>query len=156
MQAFSGILWTIFSNTKHRQIFKMSVSLLSICFSIMYSFRIIFNMLSFSTLILQDFLLILFTKARQVTLVLVTQSCLTLCDPVGCARQAALSMEFSRQESWSGWPCPSPGDVPHPGINWVFCITGCFFTVWATRAAETVKQRLNEMHAKLRTSNLNV
>ena len=33
------------------------------------------------------------------------------------ARQAPLSMEFSRQEYWSGLPFPSPGDLPHPGIK---------------------------------------
>ena len=27
------------------------------------------------------------------------------------------SMEFSRQEYWSGWPCPPPGDLPNPGIK---------------------------------------
>ena len=34
------------------------------------------------------------------------QSCLTLCDPMNCivACQAPLSMEFSRQEYWSGLP----------------------------------------------------
>ena len=26
-------------------------------------------------------------------------------------------MEFSRQEYWSGWPFPSPGHLPHPGIK---------------------------------------
>ena len=26
-------------------------------------------------------------------------------------------MEFSRQEYWSGLPCPSPGNLPHPGIE---------------------------------------
>ena len=33
------------------------------------------------------------------------------------ARQAPLSMGFSRQEYWSGLPSPSPGDPPHPGIE---------------------------------------
>ena len=28
-----------------------------------------------------------------------------------------LSMEFSRQEYWSGLPFPSPGDLPNPGIE---------------------------------------
>ena len=28
-----------------------------------------------------------------------------------------LSVGFSRQEYWSGWPCPPPGDLPHPGIK---------------------------------------
>ena len=48
---------------------------------------------------------------------LVTQSCPTLCDPMDCSRQAPLSIEFSRQEYWSGWPFPSPGDLPDPGIE---------------------------------------
>ena len=33
------------------------------------------------------------------------------------ARQAPLSMGFSRQEYWSGLPFPSPGDLPNPGIE---------------------------------------
>ena len=31
--------------------------------------------------------------------------------------QASLSMGFSRQEYWSGWPFPSPGDLPDPGTE---------------------------------------
>ena len=33
------------------------------------------------------------------------------------ACQAPLSMGFSRPEYWSGWPFPSPGDLPNPGIK---------------------------------------
>ena len=33
-------------------------------------------------------------------------------------QQAPLSMGFSRQESWSGLPFPSPGDLPNPGIEY--------------------------------------
>ena len=33
------------------------------------------------------------------------------------AHQALLSMGFSRQEYWSRWPCPSPGDLPDPEIK---------------------------------------
>ena len=33
------------------------------------------------------------------------------------ACQAPLSMGFSRQEYWSGWPFPSPGDLPNPGVE---------------------------------------
>ena len=36
--------------------------------------------------------------------------------PWTVASQAPLSMEFSWQEYWSGLPCPSPGDLPDPGI----------------------------------------
>ena len=31
--------------------------------------------------------------------------------------QTPLSMGFSRQEYWSGLPCPPPGDFPDPGIK---------------------------------------
>ena len=37
--------------------------------------------------------------------------------PGSVARQAPLSMGFSRQEYWSGLPFPPPGDLPHPGIE---------------------------------------
>ena len=37
--------------------------------------------------------------------------------PWGVARQAPLSMGFSRQEYWSGLPCPPPGELPDPGIK---------------------------------------
>ena len=33
------------------------------------------------------------------------------------AYQTPPSMEFSRQEYWSGLPFPSPGDLPDPGIK---------------------------------------
>ena len=49
--------------------------------------------------------------------VLVTQSYLTLWDPTDCSCQASLSMGFSRQDYWSGLPCPPPGDLPEPGIE---------------------------------------
>ena len=43
-----------------------------------------------------------------------------------------LSMEFSRQEYWSGLPFPSPGDLPDLGIKPVFlaspALAGGFFT----------------------------
>ena len=37
--------------------------------------------------------------------------------PWTIACQAPLSLEFSRQEYWSGLPCPSPGVLPHLGIE---------------------------------------
>ena len=45
-------------------------------------------------------------------------SCVQLfATPWTVARQAPLSMGFSRQEYWSGLPFPSPGDLPHLGIE---------------------------------------
>ena len=37
--------------------------------------------------------------------------------PWTVACQAPLSMEFPKQEYWSGLPFPSPGDLPDPGIE---------------------------------------
>ena len=45
------------------------------------------------------------------------------------ARQAPLTMGFSRQEYWSGLPFPSPGDLPNPGIEPMYpALAGGFFT----------------------------
>ena len=48
---------------------------------------------------------------------LVAKSCLTLATSWTVARQAPLSIGFSRQEYWSGLPFPSPGDLSDPGIK---------------------------------------
>ena len=45
-------------------------------------------------------------------------SCVRLfATPCTVACQAPLSMEFSRQEHWSGFPFPAAGDLPDPGIE---------------------------------------
>ena len=50
--------------------------------------------------------------------VLVTQlGDLLFVTPGAVAHLASLSMEFSRQEYWSGLPFPSPGDLPDPGFE---------------------------------------
>ena len=59
------------------------------------------------------------------------QLCPTLCDPWIIAHQDPLSMGFSKQEYWSGFPFPPPGDLPDPGIepmSLVSCIGQRFFT----------------------------
>ena len=73
------------------------------------------------------------------------QSYLTLCDPRTVARQAPLSMEFSRQEilEWvaisfsreSSWP----GDQTQ-----VFHVAGRFFTLWATREKTVDRWKLQD------------
>ena len=49
--------------------------------------------------------------------VLVPQAGPTLSTPWTAARQAPLSMGFSRPEHWSGLPCAPTGDPPDPGIE---------------------------------------
>ena len=49
------------------------------------------------------------------------------------ACQAPLPMGFSRQEYWSGLPCPPPGDLPDPGIEpsslEASALAGGYFTI---------------------------
>ena len=55
--------------------------------------------------------------------------------PWTVARQAPLTIGFSKQESWSGLPLPSPGDLPHPEIEPMSlalpALAGRFFTTGA-------------------------
>ena len=59
--------------------------------------------------------------------------------PWPVAHQAPLSMEFPRQEYWSGLPFPTPGDLPNPGVEPVSLAsaasTGRVFTTAPTRKA---------------------
>ena len=52
------------------------------------------------------------------------------------AHHTLLSMGFSRQEYWSEFPCPSPGDLQDPGIERTSpmspALAGGFFTTSAT------------------------
>ena len=53
-----------------------------------------------------------------------------------CSMPGSSSMGFSRQEYWSGLPCPSPGDLLNPEIKPVSpALAGGFFTSWVTREA---------------------
>ena len=48
-------------------------------------------------------------------LCLVSLSCLTLCDPMDCSLpRSSVIRGFSRQENWSGWPCPPLGTRIEP------------------------------------------
>ena len=56
--------------------------------------------------------------------------------PWTAARQAPLSMGFSRQEDWSGLPCPLLGDLPNPRFEPTSlmspALAGEFFTTSTT------------------------
>ena len=59
------------------------------------------------------------------------------------ARQAPLSMGFSRQEDWSGLPFPPPGDLPDPQGSSLLSLAspvlaGGFFTTGAAWEARLV------------------
>ena len=67
-------------------------------------------------------------------------SCVQLsATPWTIARQAPLSVGFSRQEYWSGLPFPSVGDLPEPGIEpKSSALTGRFFTAAPPRKPYTM------------------
>ena len=52
------------------------------------------------------------------------------------AHQAPLSMGLSRQQYWSGLPCPPPGHLPNPGTEPVAltfpALAGGFFSTSTT------------------------
>ena len=77
-------------------------------------------------------------------------SCPSVCGPMNyIARQAPLSMGFSRQEYESGWPFPPPGDLPNLGIKPESPgLAGRFFTT-----EPPVKPMLSKRHF-LKQSNL--
>ena len=67
------------------------------------------------------------------------QLCSALATLWTIAYQAPVSMGFSRQEYWSGLPCPPPGDLPNPGIEpgslISLALAGRFFTTSTTSEA---------------------
>ena len=68
--------------------------------------------------------------------------------PRTVAPQAPLPMGFSRQESWSGLPFPSPGDLPDPGIKPTSpkspSLAGNYWATWESQNAPTKRHRLVE------------
>ena len=76
---------------------------------------------------------VIFTKKYYITYY-VTMSCSVatrfFVTPWIIASQAPRSVEFSRQEYWSGLPFPPPGDLPDPLIEpGSTCIADRFFTI---------------------------
>ena len=71
-----------------------------------------------------------------------TQSCLNFSTPQTVARQAPVSMGFSRQEYWSGLPFPLPGDLSDPGIEpkslMSLALAGRFFTTSSSWEAHVI------------------
>ena len=67
---------------------------------------------------------------------LVTKLHLTLVTPQTVNCQDPVSMVLSRQEYWSGFPCPPPGDLPN---SWIkprsLALQGGFCTDWNMREA---------------------
>ena len=78
-----------------------------------------------------------FFLGKQEKQVLVTQSCLTLCDPMDCnpPGSSAHGILQGRTLEWVALPS-SGGSSQLRDQTWVSCIAGGFFTVWTTREAQ--------------------
>ena len=89
--------------------------------------------------------LVVWRKCKmKAVLIIFTLCCAVLClshvrlfaAPWTVACQAPLSMGFSRQDYWSGLPCPPPGDLPDPGFTPASlmspALAGSFFTTNTT------------------------
>ena len=75
--------------------------------------------------------------------------------PWTVALQAPLSMGFSRQEYWSGFPCPPSGNLPDPGIEPMSldslmspAVAGRFFTTSTTQEAQKCITKLKLFHSE--------
>ena len=69
------------------------------------------------------------TKMRWLAMLSAFRDVRLFVTPRTAARQAPLSIGFSRQEYWSGLPFPSLGDLPGPGIKPVSpALAGGFLT----------------------------
>ena len=99
-----------------------------------YSFRL-FTMLLISAIQQSDSVIHTCVHAKLL------QSCRVFVNPWTVACQAPLFMGFSRQEYWSGLPCPPPGDLPDPGTEPLSqassALADGFFTTSATREIPT-------------------
>ena len=90
--------------------------------------------------------------------VFVTQACPTLCDPLGCSLPGSSDYGILQARYWSGWPFPSPGDLPNPGVKSAFpALAGRLFTTEPPGKPHSCLQRVKTSHegARLRESCVN-
>ena len=77
--------------------------------------------LVWNSLCFMDLNVSLISQVKEVfscVLSLVTQLCLTLCDPMDFSPPgSSVHGDSPGKNTWSGLPCPPPGDLPNPGIE---------------------------------------
>ena len=75
------------------------------------------------------------------TEVLVTQFCLTLCDPMDCSLPGSSVHRILQAKILEWVVFPSPGHLPNPGIEpGLSCIASRFFTIWVTKESTVPKK----------------
>ena len=66
----------------------------------------------------------------------------TLCT---VAQETPLSMGSSRQEYWSGLPCPPPGDLPDPGIKFALEAGSLLLSHWGSPPVAEVSFKIKSL-----------
>ena len=98
----------------------------------------------------------LLTQQSKSIICSVAQSCLTV-TPWAIAHQDPLSMGFSRQEYWSGWPFPTSADLLNPGIECVSlaspALAGGFFPTSLTWEAPISTRHCQKTNKKRQKKN---
>ena len=87
---------------------------LHIYISIIYIYIHIYTYMYICIIHIHIYFICVYIYIAYICYVLSPFSRVQLCNPWMAARQAPLSIGFSRQEYWSGLPCPSPGDLSDP------------------------------------------
>ena len=88
--------------------------------------------------------------------VLVAQLCLTLLTPSPIVCQVPLSLDFSREEHWSGLPFPSLGDLPKPGVKPGSPVTASRFFFFFNRLSHHLLQSHEHKSAALSLLLINI
>ena len=87
-------------------------------------------------------MVLLFPECHMCACMLSHFSCVWLFATLWIVAHLLCSWGFSRQEYWSGLPCPPPGDLPDPGIKPTSLMSptlaGRFFTISATWEVQNV------------------
>ena len=78
-------------------------------------------------------------------LCVLSHSVVSDCSPVDCSPLAPLSMEFSRQEYWSGLPVPTPGDLLNLGTESASLVSVCWQANSLTREISFRKKKINSL-----------
>ena len=95
---------------------------------------------------------VLVSKCESVSRSVMSDS---LIPPWNVAHQAPLSVGFSTQEYWIGFPFPSPGDLPNPGIETKTpMVAGGFFTTEPPGKPSTTVLLENNLYVDPCSSNL--
>ena len=110
-----GFFWKLCQKLPYRDAFQRCLTIPSTCW-----------LISLTHLISLCYHYLWLFYMHVIVLVLSHLSCIRLFATLGTvASQAPLSMGFSRQEYWSGLPCPPSGDLTDPGIEPAFLMGYC-------------------------------